>query len=96
MGWSDELSERSSRLSDALKDDKEFMATDTALPRWVKNLMAMQLDSIANHPAGSRWYGRQALETGATEEQLIEAIELLYKFAGRPAVATAAAVFEAG
>ncbi len=96
MGWSDELAQRSARLSDGLKDDQEFMNSDSALPRWVKNLMAMQLDSIANHPAGSRWYGSQALEAGATEEQLMEAIELLYKFAGRPAAATAAAVFEKG
>ncbi|TVQ28534.1 MAG: hypothetical protein EA382_01820 [Spirochaetaceae bacterium] len=96
MGWNDELSARSARLRDALKDDQEFMNQESALPLWVKNLMAMQLDSVANHPAGSRWYASQALAAGATEEQLVEAIELLYKFAGRPAAATAAAAFDAG
>lgn len=96
MGWTDELSRRSDRLSKAFADDQAFMAADTALPRWVKNLMAMQLDSVTNHPAGSRWYGRQALAAGATEEQLMEAIELLHSFAGRPAAATAAAVFDEG
>ena len=94
MGWSDELSKRRDTLSELLKSDAEFMGTDTALPKWVKQLMALQLDSVFNHPAGARAYGRRAVEEGATEEQLLEAIELLRMFAGRPAMATAAAAFE--
>jgi alkylhydroperoxidase/carboxymuconolactone decarboxylase family protein YurZ len=77
-----------------LQKDREFISTDTELPRWVKNLMALQLDSVFNHPAGARHYGAQALASGATEEQLLEAIELLRMYAGRPAMATAAAAFE--
>lgn len=94
MSWQDELSQRSESLAEVLKKDQQFIATDTALPKWVKNLMALQLDSVFNHPAGARHYGAQALEAGATEEQLMEAIELLRMYAGRPAMATAAAVFE--
>lgn len=94
MGWSEDLGSRSDRLKAALADDGKFMAGDSALPRWVKNLMAFQLDSAANHPDGSRWYAKQALASGATEAQLVEAVELLYKFAGRPAAATAAAAFD--
>jgi len=70
------------------------MAGDTALPMWVKHLMAMQLDSVTNHPAGARYYGKQAVAAGASEAQLLEAIQLLRMFAGRPAMATAAAAFE--
>lgn len=94
MSWAEEISTRSSSLARTLENDQRFMATDSALPKWVKHLMAMQMDSIANHPGGARWYGSQALEAGATEEQLMEALELLRMFAGRPAIATAAAVFE--
>jgi alkylhydroperoxidase/carboxymuconolactone decarboxylase family protein YurZ len=94
MAWTEELSKRSPALAETLKNDAEFMSKDTALPRWIKFLMAMQMDSIANHPGGARWYASQALETGATEEQLVEAIELLRMFAGRPAIATAASAFE--
>lgn len=94
MGWSDELSKRSETLSEMLKADAEFMGTDTALPRWVKQLMALQLDSVFNHPAGARAYGKRALEYGASEEQLLEAIQLLRTYAGRPAMATSAAAFE--
>ena len=94
MGWGDELSNRSERLKELLNKDREFMSKDTALPKWVKQLMALQLDSVFNHPAGARAYGKGALEAGATEEQLLEAIELLRMYAGRPAMATAAAAFD--
>ena len=94
MGWSDELSKRSGRLGELLASDRDFMSTDTALPKWVKQLMALQLDSVFNHPAGARAYGKGALAAGATEEQLLEAIELLRMYAGRPAMATSAAAFE--
>jgi len=94
MSWQDELAQRSDSLAELLKRDQEFISTDTALPRWIKNLMALQLDSVFNHPAGAKHYGAQALAAGATEEQLMEAIELLRMYAGRPAMATAAAAFE--
>ena len=94
MGWQDDLSGKSESLAAILQKDQEFMASESSLPRWVKNLMAMQIDSIFNHPAGARWYGSQAMEAGASEEQVAEAIELLRMFAGRPAMATAASAFE--
>ena len=94
MGWNEELSKRSARMAELLKNDAEFMGSDTALPKWVKQLMALQLDSVFNHPAGARAYGKRAREAGASEEQLLEAIEILRMFAGRPAMATAAAAFE--
>jgi alkylhydroperoxidase/carboxymuconolactone decarboxylase family protein YurZ len=52
--------------------------------------MAMQLDAIANHPRGVRWYGRRARELGASEAQLVETIKLLRIFGGRPAMVTGA------
>ena len=94
MGWNEELSKRSARMAEILKSDAEFMGSDTALPQWVKQLMALQLDSVFNHPAGARAYGKRAREAGASEEQILEAIEILRMFAGRPAMATAAAAFE--
>ena len=94
MGWNEELSKRSARMAELLKNDAEFMGSDTALPKWVKQLMALQLDSVFNHPAGARAYGKRAREAGASEEQILEAIEILRMFAGRPAMATAAAAFE--
>lgn len=94
MSWQNALSKRSESLEAMLAKDAEFMATEEALPVWVKNLMAMQLDSVFNHPGGARFYASQAREAGASEQQIVEAIELLRMFAGRPAMATAAVAFE--
>ena len=88
--WSQLLSEHSAEMAEMLRADGEFISSDTALPAWVKYLMAMQLDAVFNHPKGSRAYGRRAREAGASKEQVVEAIKLLRMFAGRPAMATAA------
>jgi alkylhydroperoxidase/carboxymuconolactone decarboxylase family protein YurZ len=87
--WSDLLAERSPELAQLSRADGEFLETDSALPSWVKQLMAMQIDAIFNHPAGARWYGHRARELGASEAQVVEAIKLLRIFAGRPAMVTA-------
>jgi alkylhydroperoxidase/carboxymuconolactone decarboxylase family protein YurZ len=88
--WSELLAEHSPELVQLSYADGEFLEADSALPPWVKHLMAMQMDAIANHPGGVRWYGRRARELGASEEQIVEAIKLLRIFAGRPAMVTGA------
>jgi len=88
--WSQLLAEHSDEMAELLRADAEFLNADSALPSWVKQLMAMQLDAVFNHPKGSRAYGRRAREMGATSEQVVEAIKVLRLFAGRPAMATAA------
>jgi alkylhydroperoxidase/carboxymuconolactone decarboxylase family protein YurZ len=88
--WSQVLAEHSPELADLSRADGAFLGGDSALPPWVKYLMAMQLDALFNHPAGARYYGRRAREFGASEEQVVEAIKVLRIFAGRPAMVTAA------
>ena len=88
--WSELLAQYSPELSRQSDEDSAFMKSDSALPAWVKLLMAMQLDSVFNHPKGSRSYGKQACEQGATTEQVVEAIKILRMYAGRPAMATGA------
>jgi len=88
--WVDLLAEHSPELGHLLREDGEFLAAESALPSWVKYLMAMQIDSVFGKPDGARWYGRLAREAGATEAQIVEAIKLLRIFAGRPAMATGA------
>jgi alkylhydroperoxidase/carboxymuconolactone decarboxylase family protein YurZ len=88
--WSQLLAEHSDELAQLSRADGEFLDAETALPAWVKHLMAMQIDAVFNHPAGARWYGRRARELGASEAQVVEAIKLLRIFAGRPAMVTAA------
>jgi len=87
--WSEVLAEHSQELAALSRADGQFLSTDSALPAWLKLLMAMQLDALFNHPGGARYYGRRAREMGATEEQVVEAIRVLRIFAGRPAMVTA-------
>jgi alkylhydroperoxidase/carboxymuconolactone decarboxylase family protein YurZ len=88
--WSELLAAHSDELASLSEADGAFLEADSALPSWVKYLMAMQLDAIANHPRGVRWYGRRARELGASEAQVVEAIKLLRIFGGRPAMVTGA------
>jgi alkylhydroperoxidase/carboxymuconolactone decarboxylase family protein YurZ len=87
--WSELLAEHSDELAELSRADGTFLAADTALPAWVKLLMAMQMDAVANHPGGVRYYGRRARELGASEKQVVEAIQVLRIFCGRPAMVTA-------
>ena len=86
--WSELMADYSEELARQSQSDSEFLNADTALPSWVKCLMAMQLDSVFNHPNGARGYGRRAHEKGATADQIVEAIKLLRMFGGRPAMVT--------
>jgi alkylhydroperoxidase/carboxymuconolactone decarboxylase family protein YurZ len=88
--WSEVLAEHSDELAQLSHADAVFLEADSALPPWVKHLMAMQIDAVFNHPGGVRYYGRRARELGATEEQVVEAIKLLRIFGGRPAMVTGA------
>lgn len=88
--WSDILSEHSPDLAELLRQDSQFMAAESALPAWIKYLMAMQMDAIFNKPAGVKFYGKKALELGASKAQVVEAIQLVRMFAGRPAMVNAA------
>ena len=86
--WSELMAEYSEELAALSNSDTEFLNTDTALPAWVKYLMAMQLDAVFNHPTGARSYGKRANEKGATADQIVEAIKILRMFGGRPAMVT--------
>lgn len=88
--WRDLLAAHSEHLDRLAEADGTFLEGDGALPAWVKQLMALQLDAVFNHPGGVRWYGRRAQELGATTEQVVEALRVLRIFAGRPALVTGA------
>ena len=88
--WSELLAQHSPELTKQSQEDSAFVSADTALPAWVKLLMAMQLDSVFNHPKGARAYGRMAHEHSATTEQVVEAIKVLRMYGGRPVMATGA------
>jgi alkylhydroperoxidase/carboxymuconolactone decarboxylase family protein YurZ len=88
--WSEIIAQYSDELARLSREEGEFLSSDSALPAWIKLLMAMQLDAVFNHPRGARGYGRRAREHGATVEQIVEAVKVLRMFGGRPAMVTGA------
>lgn len=88
--WSELIREFSPELTELDRQDHEIMQRESALPVWVKYLLAMVLDGVAQRPRGARGYGKRAFDHGASREQIVEALQLVRMFAGRPALASTA------
>jgi alkylhydroperoxidase/carboxymuconolactone decarboxylase family protein YurZ len=86
--WTDLLKDHAPDLDAQNKADLEFLGGSTALSSREKMLIAMVLDSAANHPTGARIYGQKAVQAGATKDQVLDALRVLRMFWGRPALVT--------
>lgn len=84
------LAQQSPELATKNREDADFLEAQSALPASTKFLMAMQLDAVANHPGGVRYYAGLARKHGASEAQILEALRIVWMFAGRPAMVTGA------
>lgn len=49
-------------------------------------LLSMVADALTRHPAGAIACGREAIEAGATKEQVVEAIRVIYTAGGLPSL----------
>ena len=87
-GWVELLRGQAPDLDQMNRADLEFLGSATALGAQVKFLIAMVLDAAANKPAGAKSYGEKAVQAGATQAQVLDALRILRMFAGRPALAT--------
>jgi alkylhydroperoxidase/carboxymuconolactone decarboxylase family protein YurZ len=91
--WGELLAAGAPDLGKASDDDRAFMERDTALPTWVKYVIATALDAVANHPNGCRFYGKMAVQHGATREQIADTLRMVRMFNGRPGMVTGAEAF---
>ena len=69
-------------LLDRHAEDKEFTFASGALPKKVKLLMAMAMDSALGTPHGVKSLAEQALEAGATKEEVAEAVRVAFYVGG--------------
>lgn len=80
-----------------LKSDRELFENATkalelvhskegALDLKYRLLLSMVADALTRHPAGAIACGREALEAGATKEQVVEAIRVIYTAGGLPSL----------
>ena len=81
-------------LLKVIRDSNGFALSDGALPRKVKLLIAMALDAAHGTESGVKSLTRQAMDAGATREEVMEAVRVAYYITGAGAVYTAARAFK--
>ena len=78
-----------SKVYRAFCDMEEKTYSEGNLPVKQKRLIAIGISVAINCESCMEWSIKQALETGATEEEIIEAIEVAIEMRGGPATAFA-------
>ncbi len=77
-----------------VENTRGLALNDGALPRRSKLLMAMALDASEGTEEGVRSLAQQALNAGATKEEIMEAIRVAQYICGVGCVYTAARAFK--
>ncbi len=77
-----------------MKDDSEFTYSDGALSKKIKLLIAMSLDASAGTVQGTASLARQAMQAGATKEEISEALRVTHLISGAGSIYTAAAALK--
>lgn len=70
------------QLMDHLKETQELIYGQGALPKKYKLLMAMAFDAAAGADKGVRALAEAAMEEGATNAEIAEALRVAYHLAG--------------
>lgn len=73
-----------------VEDTSEFAFADRALPKKFKLLVAMALDAAHGAVGGVRALAQQAMEAGATKEEIAETVRVAHYVCGVGSVYTAA------
>ncbi len=71
---------------DHLKKTNDFIYSDGALPKKVKYLIAVAFDAAHGAIPGVHHLAQQAINAGATKEEIAEALRLAYHFSGIGAI----------
>jgi len=68
-----------------IEDTLGFVHSDGgALEKKYKHLISMVADALCNHPGGAVACAREAIEAGATKEQVKEAMRIVFSAGGLP------------
>ena len=82
------------KLLDLVRSTNAFVLADGALPRKIKLLIAMALDSAHGAAEGVRALADQAIKAGASKEEIAETIRVAQYVSGVGSVYTAAQAFK--
>ncbi|MDP3880059.1 MAG: carboxymuconolactone decarboxylase family protein [Dehalococcoidales bacterium] len=82
------------KFAKLIENTNELALSDGALPRKVKCLIGMALDAVAGTTNGVKSLAQQALNAGATKEEVVEALRVAQYINGVGPVYTAAPAFK--
>ena len=77
-----------------LEADLGFIMRDGAIPAKYKILMTMVIDALLAHDAGVATIAKRARDTGASEDEIKEAVRIAYLYGGTPALVSALNAFK--
>lgn len=83
------LLKKNSKVYKAFLEMEKATYCDGELPRKVKELIAVGISVVINCQSCMQWHIEQAAQQGATEKEIIEAIEVGVEMGGGPATAHA-------
>ncbi len=91
--WIEALQKRDPEFAASYMSQRERILKDGAIPAKYKHLMTMIVDALLSHPDGVATIANRARAAGASEAEILEAVEVAYLFGGTPALVTAVNAF---
>jgi alkylhydroperoxidase/carboxymuconolactone decarboxylase family protein YurZ len=91
--WIQPLQQRDQKFVDSYMAQREHILADGAIPAKYKHLMTMIVDALQTHGDGVKAIADRARGAGASEAEVLEAVEVTYLFGGTPALVTAMNAF---
>lgn len=91
--WIQPLQQRDPEFTKSYLAQREKILADGAIPAKYKILMTMIVDALLSHPDGVATIAGRARAAGASDAEVLEAVEVAYLFGGTPALVTAVNAF---
>ena len=91
--WIETLQKRDAEFTKTYLAQREKILGDGAIPAKYKILMTMIVDALLSHPDGVATIAGRARAAGASDAEVLEAVEVAYLFGGTPALVTATNAF---
>ncbi len=89
------LANADEKLYSLVDETLELVHSEGALEPKYKFLISMVADALCNHAGGAAACAKEAIEAGATKEQAIEALRVVYSAGGLPMVIENLSVYKA-
>lgn len=94
LTWRTILGKHAPELFQQVMGLEEKVIVDGALSVKTKTLMMMLCDALLSHPEGAANIAKRARALGASEDEIIETLEVAFLMGGMPGLVTGTNVFQ--